>query len=59
MTLSDDKTLRAWDKSTGKEIKKIEFSTLPMSMEISKDGSIITTTHSNIVTFWDSRESVY
>jgi len=25
-------------------------------MEVSKDGNVITTTHSNIVTFWDSKE---
>lgn len=28
-------------------------------MEVSKDGSIITTTHSNIVTFWNSKEYVF
>jgi len=27
-------------------------------MEVSKDGNIITTTHSNIVTFWNSKEYV-
>lgn len=27
-------------------------------MEVSKDGNIITTTHSNVVTFWDSKEYV-
>ena len=56
ITCSDDKTLRVWDRVSGQEIKKLEFSAVPRSMELSKDGTIITTTHSNVVTFWDSKE---
>lgn len=56
ITCADDKTLRVWDRSSGQEVKKLEFPAIPRSMELSKDGNIITTTHSNIVTFWDSKE---
>ncbi|XP_001600320.1 serine-threonine kinase receptor-associated protein [Nasonia vitripennis] len=56
ITCADDKTLRVWDRSSGLEVKKLEFPAIPRSMELSKDGKIITTTHSNIVTFWDSKE---
>lgn len=56
ITCADDKTLRVWDRNSGQEIKRLDFPAIPSSMEVSKDGSIITTTHSNIVTFWNSKE---
>ena len=56
ITCSDDKTLRIWDRKSGQEINKIDFPAVPRSMELSKDNKIITTTHANIVTFWDSKE---
>ncbi|CAB0038967.1 unnamed protein product [Trichogramma brassicae] len=56
LTCADDKTLRVWDRHNAEEIRKIEFPSIPRSMELSQDGKIITTTHSNIVTFWDSKE---
>lgn len=51
--------MRVWDRNSGQEIKRLDFPAIPSSMEVSKDGSIITTTHSNIVTFWNSKEYVY
>lgn len=56
VSCAEDKTLRVWDRVSGQEVKRLDFPAIPSSMEISKDGSIITTTHSNIVTFWDSTE---
>lgn len=56
VSCADDKTLRVWDRNSGKEIKKIEFPSVPCSMEVSQDGKTITTTHANVVTFWDSKE---
>jgi len=50
--------LRVWDRNSGQEVKRLDFPAIPSSMEVSKDGNIITTTHSNIVTFWDSKEYV-
>ncbi|XP_011498271.1 PREDICTED: serine-threonine kinase receptor-associated protein [Ceratosolen solmsi marchali] len=56
VSCAEDKTMRVWDRHNGKEIRNLDFQSVPRSMEVSKDGSIITTTHSNIVTFWDSKE---
>ncbi|XP_011700896.1 PREDICTED: serine-threonine kinase receptor-associated protein isoform X1 [Wasmannia auropunctata] len=56
ITCADDKTLRVWDRNSGQEVKRLDFPAIPSSMEVSKDGKIITTTHSNLVTFWDSKE---
>ncbi|XP_053990566.1 serine-threonine kinase receptor-associated protein isoform X2 [Hylaeus anthracinus] len=56
ITCADDKTLRVWDRNSSQEIKRLDFSSIPNSMELSKDGTIITTTHSNIVTFWNSKD---
>ncbi|KAJ8669041.1 hypothetical protein QAD02_000300 [Eretmocerus hayati] len=56
ITCSDDKSLRVWDRASGQEVKKLEFPAVPRSMELSRDGKIITTTHANIVAFWDSTE---
>ncbi|KAG7189447.1 hypothetical protein KM043_017147 [Ampulex compressa] len=56
VTCADDKTLRVWDRTSGQEVKRLDFPAIPSSMEVSKDGNVITTTHSSIVTFWDSKE---
>lgn len=56
VSCADDKTLRVWDKNSGQEIKRLDFPAIPSSMEVSKDGKIFTTTHANIVSFWDSKE---
>lgn len=59
ITCGDDKTLRVWDRKSGQEVRRLDFPAIPNSMEVSRDGNIITTTHSNIVTFWNSREYVH
>ncbi|XP_058790190.1 serine-threonine kinase receptor-associated protein [Phymastichus coffea] len=56
ITCAEDKTLRVWDKKSGEEVRKLDFPAIPRSMELSRDGAILTTTHANIVTFWDSKE---
>ncbi|XP_011301387.1 serine-threonine kinase receptor-associated protein [Fopius arisanus] len=56
VSCADDKTLRVWDRSSGLETRRLDFPAIPSSMEVSKDGSIITTTHANIVTFWNSHD---
>lgn len=56
MSCADDKSLRVWDRSSGEEARRLDFPAIPSSMEVSKDGTIITTTHSNVVTFWNSKE---
>lgn len=36
------------------EIKKLDFPSIPNSLEVSKDGTVLTVTYSNHVTFLDS-----
>ncbi|XP_044760022.1 serine-threonine kinase receptor-associated protein [Coccinella septempunctata] len=54
ISCADDKTLRVWDRSTGDEVQKFEFPSVPSSFEVSRDGSVITVTHSNHVVFLDA-----
>ncbi|KAJ8889127.1 hypothetical protein PR048_008621 [Dryococelus australis] len=54
VSCADDKTLRVWDCSSQEEIHKLEFSAIPSSLEVSQDGTVITVTHGNIVSFWDA-----
>ncbi|XP_043286855.1 serine-threonine kinase receptor-associated protein isoform X2 [Venturia canescens] len=56
VSCADDKSLRVWDRSSGQETRRLDFPAIPSSMEVSKDGNIITTTHGNIVTFWNSKD---
>ncbi|KAF7995420.1 hypothetical protein HCN44_006527 [Aphidius gifuensis] len=56
VSCADDKTIRVWDCKSGEEIRKLTFPAIPSSMEISKDGNTIATTHGNIVTFWNSKD---
>ncbi|KAK9883690.1 hypothetical protein WA026_001876 [Henosepilachna vigintioctopunctata] len=56
ISCADDKTVRVWDRSTGKEVQKVEFPSAPSSLEVSRDGCVITITHSNNVTFLDSEQ---
>ncbi|XP_023017348.1 serine-threonine kinase receptor-associated protein wmd [Leptinotarsa decemlineata] len=55
VSCADDKTLRVWDRSTGKEVQKVDFSSSPNSMEISKDGSVLTVAYSNRVAFLEAQ----
>ena len=45
--------LRMWDVNNKAEVKKLEFSSSPSSMELSKDGNTLLITHGHWVTFWD------
>ena len=54
LSCSDDKTLRLWDRVTGKEIRQVGFSSTPSSIEISPDGTIITLTQGKNITFLNS-----
>ncbi|KAJ8963807.1 hypothetical protein NQ317_008855 [Molorchus minor] len=51
---ADDKTLRVWDRSSGKEVQKVDFPSTPNSLEVSKDGTVLTVTYSNHVAFLDA-----
>nr|CAD7399291.1 unnamed protein product [Timema cristinae] len=54
VSCADDRTLRVWDISSGKETQKLDFNTIPSSLEVSRDGTTLTVTHGNIVSFWDA-----
>lgn len=40
------------------EVKKVELSASPSSLEVSKDGTLLTVTYGNIVSFWDAEKYV-
>lgn len=54
VSCADDRTLRVWDRNSGQEVHKIDFSSMPTSLEVSKDGSTLTVSHGYTVSFWDS-----
>ncbi|XP_067142308.1 serine-threonine kinase receptor-associated protein [Centruroides vittatus] len=54
VSASDDKTVRFWNRSDKEEIKKLEFSAAPSSLELSTDGKILVITHGHTVSFWDT-----
>jgi len=53
VSCADDKSLRVWDRNSGKEIQRMNFPTAPSSIEVSRDGSVITVTHASNITFLD------
>nr|CAD7594390.1 unnamed protein product [Timema genevievae] len=40
--------------SRPQETQKLDFNTIPSSLEVSRDGTTLTVTHGNIVSFWDA-----
>lgn len=56
ISCSDDKTIRVWDRTSGQEVQKVELSASPSSLEVSKDGTILTVAHGNVVSFWDAEK---
>nr|CAH7746744.1 unnamed protein product [Callosobruchus chinensis] len=54
VSIADDKTLRIWNIAAGKEIQKVDFPAIPNSLEVSKDGTVLTVSHANRVTFLDA-----
>lgn len=55
LSCAEDKTLRLWDLQAGAtEVRKLEFGAVPNSLEVSRDGSTLTVTHGNAVSFLDS-----
>lgn len=51
---AEDKSLRLWDRSIGQEVQRIEFSSHPNSIELSSDYNLLTVTHGNSVSFWET-----
>jgi serine-threonine kinase receptor-associated protein len=54
ISCADDKTLRVWDRATKQEVQKVTFPFSPSSLEVSRDGTVITVAYSNKVAFFDA-----
>lgn len=53
VSCAEDKAVKIWDRSTGSEVQEVEFATNPSSIEISRDGTILTVTNGSNVSFFD------
>ncbi|CAM1331083.1 STRAP (predicted) [Pycnogonum litorale] len=42
-----------WDRTSGEEIKKIELSSSPCDLQVSKDSSLLVVPYGRNVSFWD------
>ncbi|KZS20918.1 Serine-threonine kinase receptor-associated protein, partial [Daphnia magna] len=54
VSCADDRTVRFWERSTGKEIHRIDFTSIPNGMEVSNDDAILTVASGNTVSFWNT-----
>lgn len=54
VSCADDRTVRFWERSTGKEIHRIDFASIPNGIEVSSDDSILTVASGNTVSFWNT-----
>ena len=45
---------RIWDVRSGSEVKKMEFPTLPTSLDLSHDGKVFTLAYGTTTSFWDA-----
>ncbi|KAL4704940.1 hypothetical protein ACJJTC_013397 [Scirpophaga incertulas] len=54
VSVSDDLTMRVWDRTSGQEVHKTDFPTIPNSLELSRDGAILTVAHGTNVSFYSS-----
>ena len=54
ISAADDKSMRLWDRTSGQEVQRVEFTSNPNSIELSSDNNIITVTHGSSVSFWET-----
>lgn len=54
ISAAEDKTMRLWDRSSGKEVQRVDFASNPNSLELSRDGNVITVSHGTSVSFWET-----
>jgi len=45
---------RIWDVTSGEEIHKFEFPSIPNSIEVSKDGTILVISYGHFTSFWNA-----
>lgn len=53
VSCAEDKTVKIWDRSTGSEVQHIDFASNPSSIEISRDGTILTVANGSNVSFFE------
>lgn len=53
VSCAEDKAVKIWDRSTGSEVQQVEFAINPSSIEISRDGTILTVTNGSNVSFFE------
>ena len=53
ISASEDKTIRFWDQNSKQEIKKLDFNSIPISIELSKDSKLLSICYGSYVMFWD------
>lgn len=53
ITAAEDKTVRIWDAHNSTEIKKLEFDSQALGMDISHDGTTLVISCGKTVSFWD------
>lgn len=53
VSCAEDKAVKIWDRSTGNTEQQIDFPSNPSSIEISRDGSILTVTSGQNVSFFE------
>lgn len=53
VSCAEDKTVKIWDRSTCSEVQNIEFASNPGSIEISRDGTILTVTNGFNISFFE------
>lgn len=54
ISCADDKTMRLWDRMSGQETMRVEFNAHPNSLELSRDGNILTVTYGSNVAFFET-----
>jgi len=54
VSCADDRTVRFWERSSGKEIHRLDFSSTPDGIEVSQDNTILTVASGNTVSFWNT-----
>ena len=58
LSISDDKTLRVWETSSGAEVFCLKFTSTPNSIELSRDGSMLILAQGNCVELYETANFV-
>jgi serine-threonine kinase receptor-associated protein len=53
ISCAEDKSIKVWDRTAGKEVMNIDFPSNPSNIEISHDGTILSVTYGSTVGFYE------